>query len=173
MRVVMFIPPKDFRDESVSSTKNMLEKWGIEVVLASYSKRECVGSHGAVYSKFVNAGHIKSGDFDAILLMDGAGVDSYKLYDFRPLLDTISSFSNNGKLIVGIDNSIKIMARANILSDLKVAAPKDQVTRDLIRLYHGKISENYLEEQRNIITLSDPEKIDVLSELILKRLGAK
>ena len=52
MRVVMLIPPKDFRDESVSSIKNMLEKWGVEVVLASYSKKECVGSHGAVYSRY-------------------------------------------------------------------------------------------------------------------------
>jgi putative intracellular protease/amidase len=169
----MLIPPKDFRDESVSSLKNMLEKWGIEVVLASYSKKECVGSHGAVYSKFLNAGHIKSADYDAIILIDGAGIESYKLYDFRPLLETVSSFANTGKMIVGINNGIKIMARANVVSDIRVAAPNNQAIKDMIRLYHGKLSENYLEDQRNIVTLSDPERIDRLSDLLLHRLGAK
>ena len=173
MRVVMLIPPKDFRDESVSSIKNMLEKWGVEVVLASYSKKECVGSHGAVYSRFLNAGHIKGNDFDAIILIDGQGVDSYKLYDFRPLLEVVSSFANRGKIVAGINNAIKIIARSNVISEIKVAAPKDPSTRDVIRLYHGKASENYLEDQKNIITLSDPEKIDYFSDLLLKRLGAK
>ena len=169
----MLIPPKDFRDESVSSAKGMLEKWGVKVVLASYSTKECVGSHGAVYSRFLNAGHIKGNDFDAIILVDGPGVDSYKLYDFRPLLEVVSSFANRGKIIAGIDNAIKIIARSNVISEIKVAAPKDPFTRDLIRLYHGKASENYLEDQKNIITLSDPERIGHLSDLLLKRLGAK
>ena len=173
MRVVMLIPPKDFRDESVSSIKNTLEKWGVEVVLASYSTKECVGSHGAVYSRFTNAGRIKGNDFDAIILADGPGVESYRLYDFRPLLEVISSFANRGKIIVGINNAIKIIARSNIISEIKVAAPKDPSIRDVIRLYHGKASENYLEDQKNIITLSDPEREDVLSELMLKKLGVK
>ena len=74
---------------------------------------------------------------------------------------------------MGINNAIKIIARSNIISEIKVAAPKDPSVRDVIRLYHGKASENYLEDQKNIITLSDPERVDVLSELMLKKLGVK
>ena len=173
MRIAMLIPPKDFKDESVSSAKSMLVKWGVEVVITSYSTKACRGYHGAVYNPELNAGRIKSADFDGILLIDGPGVDSYKLYDFRPLLDTLSVFANSGKIIAGIDNAVKIIARANVVSDLKVATPKDEETKRLVQLYHGKVSDNGLEDQRNIITLSDPEKIGTLLEAILKKLGAK
>ncbi len=171
--MAILIPPKDFKDESVSAAKNMLEKWGIETVITSYSTKECRGYHGAVYMPKLNAGRMKSSDFDGILLIDGVGVDSYKLYDFRPLLDTISVFANTGKIVAGISNAIKIMARANIISDLKIAVPKDEEAKRLVQLYHGKASENYIEEQKNILTLSDSEKVDQLSEMIVKKLGAK
>lgn len=173
MRIAMLIPPKGFRDESVSSAKGMLEKWGITVTITSYSTKECLGYHGAVYMPDINAGRMKSEDFDGILLVDGTGVDQYKLYDFRPLLDTLSVFANSGKIVAGIGNAIKVMARANIISDLRVATPKDEETKRLIQLYHGKTSENYIEDQKNIITLSDPEKIDQLSDIIIRRLGVK
>ena len=49
MRVAIFLPPKDFRDETVSMIKLILEKWKVDGVITSYTTKECVGRHGAVY----------------------------------------------------------------------------------------------------------------------------
>lgn len=173
MKVAMLIAPKDFKDESVSHTKAMLEKWGISVTITSYSTHDCVGYHGAVYKPDINAAHVKPDDFDAIVLVDGKGVDDYKLYDFRPLLDTVKLFQMRSKPIAAINNAIKIVARANIISSVKVAAPKDEETRRLIALYHGIPSRNEIEDDKGIMTLSNPDKIYDFADLLVAKLGAK
>lgn len=173
MKVAMLIAPKDFKDESVSKAKLMLEKWGIEVSITSYSTHDCVGYHGAVYKPDLNAARIDPESFDALILVDGSGVDEYKLYDFRPLLDTVKLFSMRNKPIAAINNAIKIVARANIINNVKIAMPKDEETRRLIQLYHGTPSKNEIEVDKMIFTLSNPDKVYDFADLIVSKLGAK
>ncbi len=173
MRVAILVSPKDFKDESLSNLKLMLDKWGVESVITSYSTHELVGYHGAVYNADINAAKITPYDFDAIVLVDGKGVDEYKLYDFRQLLDTIKLFSIQKKMIAAIGNSIKIIARANIISNVKIAMPKDEDTQRLIILYHGTPSKEDPQFDNNILTLGDSDKVMSFSDLLLKKLGAK
>ncbi len=173
MKVALLVPPKDFKDESMSSLRMMLNKWGIESVITSYSTHELVGYHGAVYQVELNAAKIAPDEFAAIILVDGPGVDEYKLYDFRQLLDLIRLFSMKGKMVAGIGNAIKIIARANIISNVKIAMPKDQDTQRLAILYHGTPSKEDPECDKNIITLGSNERILAFADLLLKKLGAK
>jgi hypothetical protein len=173
MKVAILVSPKDFKDESLSNLRMMLDKWGVESVLTSYSTHELVGYHGAVYNADINAAKITPYDFDAIILIDGKGVDEYKLYDFRQLLDTIKLFSMQKKMIAAIGNSIKIIARANIIAGVKIAMPKDEDTQRLIILYHGTPSKEELEFDKGILTLGNDDKILNFSDLLLKKLGAK
>ena len=173
MRVAILVSPKDFKDESLSNLKLMLDKWGVESVITSYSTHELVGYHGAVYNADINAAKITPYDFDAIVLVDGKGVDEYKLYDFRQLLDTIKLFSIQKKMIAAIGNSIKIIAKANIISNVKIAMPKDEDTQRLIILYHGTPSKEDPQFDNNILTLGDSDKVMSFSDLLLKKLGAK
>jgi len=173
MKAAIVVPPRDFRDESVSKLKMMMEKWGIDPVITSYSTHDCVGTHGAVYKPAMNASAINPDDFDAIVLIDGKGVDEYKLYDFRPLLDTVKLFSMRNKVIAGMGNSIKIIARANIITNVKIAIPREQDTSRLVILYHGTPAKGEMESDRNILTLSNAERIMEFSDMLLKKLGAK
>ncbi len=173
MKIAMLIASKDFKDESVSKAKLMFEKWGINTVIASYSTHNCVGYHGAVYKPDLDASKIDPNEFDAILLIDGKGVDDSKLYDFRPLLDTLKLFSMKNKPIAAISNAIKIVARANIISSVKVAMPRDEESRRLIILYHGTPSPKEIEDDKNILTLSNPEKVYDFADMIVAKLGAK
>ena len=173
MKVAILVSPKDFKDESLSSLRLMLDKWGVESVLTSYSTHELVGYHGAVYNADINAAKVAPYDFDAIILIDGKGVDEYKLYDFRQLLDTIKLFSIQKKMIAAIGNSIKIIARANIISNVKIAMPKDEDTQRLVILYHGTPSKEDPEFDKNILTLGNDDKMLDFSNLLLKKLGAK
>lgn len=173
MKIAMLIAPKDFKDESVSKAKLTLEKWGIEVTITSYSTHDCVGYHGAVYKPDINAGRLDPNNYDALLLVDGNGVDEYKLYDFRQLLDTVKLFQMKNKPIAAINNAIKIVARANIINNVKIAMPKDEESRRLITLYHGNPSKNEIEDDKNILTLSNPDRIMDFADLIVGKLGAK
>ena len=171
MKVAMLIPPKDFRDESVSAMKMMFDKWGVQTVITSYSTHDCVGSHGAVYTPGLNSARISPEDCDALLLIDGSGVDSYKLYDFRPLLDTVKLFSMRGKTIAAMGNAIKVVARANVISGVKTALPRDEEARRLVILYHGVVSKESMEFDRGIATLGSSDKALAFAEFLLHKFG--
>jgi putative intracellular protease/amidase len=173
MKVALLVAPKDFKDESVAQLKLMLGKWDVQAVITSYSTHDCVGYHGAVYAPQINSARITPDEFDALVLIDGKGVDSYKLYDFRPLLDTVKLFSMRNKMIASIGNATKIVARANVVSNVKVAMPSDDDARRLIILYHGTPSKEDVEYDKGILTLSNNDKILPFADLMLQKLGAK
>ena len=175
MKVALLIPPKDFKDESVSEAKKELEKWHVEAVIACYTNGECVGYHGAAYKTGINAAMLNPEDFDALVLIDGVGVDSYKLYDFRPLLETVRLFASSKKIVAGIGNAVKIIARANVISDARVAHPNIEDVNRLVRLYKGVDSRNYIEFDKNILTLSTPdaEKVNEFTAMLVEKLGVK
>ena len=173
MKVALLIPPNNFKDESLSRLKSELDKWGVQAVVASYSTRSCTGYHGAVVRPQLNAASINADEFDGIVLIDGPGVDLYKLHDFRPLLDTLMSFSSRKKIIAAISNSIKVLARANIIVNIKLAVPRDEETVRLVALYRGLPSGKPIEAETNIITVGNPDNIGLLADALLEKLGAK
>lgn len=173
MKVALLVAPKDFRDESVSNLMMMLSKWGIDYAVTSYTTKDCVGYHGAVYRPSVNAENLRADDFDALVLVDGKGIDSSRLYDFRPLLDKVKVFSDRQKVIAAIDNSIKIISRANIIQNTKIAMPKDEEARRLALLYHAIASKSEVESDKNIVTLSNPDKILDFADALIRKLGAR
>lgn len=160
MRMLVFVPPRNFRDESLSAIRLFFDRWDIQYSITSYSTGECVGYHGAVCKPDLHANKVSISDYDGIILLDGKGVDEYKLYDYRPLLDTLLQFNNRGKIIGAINNSVKILARANIIKDKKLAAPADDETRRLVLLFHGALTERHMEVSGNIITINGAAGLD-------------
>lgn len=171
MRVAIVITPRDFRDETVAKAMRMFEKWGVEAVIVGFTSnsKECVGVHGAVYKPQLNFSKLNTGDFDAIFLVDGEGVETYKLYDLMPMLDLLRSFSESGKIIAGVNNAVKIIARANIVANKKIAIPKDPEVERLVRLYKGVVSKEEMECQTNIMTLNDYSKTEEFVGAILDK----
>jgi len=172
IKVAIVIPPKNFRDETLSTLDLLLAKKDIKKEVSGFTSKDCVGFHGAVVkpdSKILSLDPVST---SALILADGPGVDSLKLYDYRPLLDIVKSFHDNKKVIVGIGNGIKIVARANIVRDTKIAS-NDKDVEKLVSLYRGlAVTNNYLVRDKSIITLSDPNKIDELVTLLSEELGS-
>ncbi len=173
MTLLVFLPPSDFRDETIATVKLFLDKWGVEYRLASYGNKDCTGSHGAVYKQQASMSKLRLSDFSGILLIDGKGVETYKLYEYRPLLDTILQANNERKLIAAIGNSIKVLARANIINGKKVSVPQDDETKRLVLLFHGVPSENEIEVADNIITIRGSSRMEAPMQTFLERLGVK
>ncbi len=170
MRFLIFIPPKEFRDESVALIKLFFDKWGVDYKISTYSSSDCVGTHGAVYKPDIHASKISVGDFDGVVLIDGAGVDGYKLFDYRPLLDIMLRFNQDNKFIIAISNSVKIPARANIVKDKRVAVD-DSETKRLVVLFHGIPTQKEFEMSGNLITISNPKDIEESMQRILEHMG--
>jgi putative intracellular protease/amidase len=171
MKLLIFITPHEFRDESLSTMKLFLNKWGIGYSISSYSNKDCVGSHGAVSKTDINTGKVQAEDFDGVVLIDGKGIDAYKIYDFRPLLDLLTKFNDRRKPIIAIENSIKIPARANMIKGRKIAAPDDEESKRLIMLFHGVPTDEAVEVSDNLISIRSHQDLEGAMQTILGRLG--
>jgi putative intracellular protease/amidase len=157
MKAAIIIPPKDFSDESLKDSVLMLEKWNVKTDITSYSKSDCIGRHGAVIKLNMNTAKVHSDDYDILILLNGPGVDSYRLYEFRPLYDLIRGFLSKGKVVAGIGNGMKVIARTNLINGVKIAIPPDKETADTLILYHGIITRNNVMSDKNIVTAKDSE----------------
>lgn len=165
MKVAILIAPRDFKDETVSHLQLLFGKKDIESQVVSLTTKPCTGYHGAIIKPQADARMMEAGTFDVLLIADGPGVESLKLYDHRPLLDLIKAFHDNNKRVAGIGNGIRAVARANIIKDTRIAKTDDE-TEKLVRLYRGKPSEDFVVSDRNIITATDADNIpDFVSAL--------
>jgi deglycase len=170
MRFLIFIPPKDFRDESISIVKLFFDKWGIQYKTTSYTSGNCVGSHGAVCRPDIHTSKVSPDEYDGIVLIDGNGIESYKLYDYRPLLDLVLKFNNARRYIITINNAAKIPARANIVRDRRISTDDDEAVR-LINLFHGVPSSNGLELAGNLISIKNSSDIEEYMPKIFEHMG--
>ncbi len=170
MRFLIFIPPKDFRDESLSMVKLFFDKWGIRYMVTSYSSADAVGLHGAVVHPDISTARVNYEEYDGIVLIDGNGSDDYKLYDYRPLLDLMLMFNNRKRYIISINNTAKIPARANIINKTMIATG-DEESKRLVRLFHGVPTEKAFEINGNIISIRNSKDIEESLQIILERIG--
>lgn len=169
MRFAIFLPQKDFKDETASLIKLIMEKWGVGIDMVSYGKG-CIGTHGAMYKTDVNMSSLPIEKYDGIVLVDGKGIDDTKIYDYRPLLETIMRFDQNKKAVISVGNAGKIVARANIIKGRKMAVP-DTDTMKMVTLFSGIPSKNSHEIAGNLITIKDSDSIENSSDAILQYLG--
>lgn len=166
MKVAIILAPRDFRDETLSQLKLLFGKKDVEAKLASTTLRQCSGAHGAVAKPELEIDALNPLDFDAVIVADGPGVDSLRLYDHRPLLDLIKLFKEANKAVIGIGNGVKVVARANIVKDTSVAKV-DAETEKLVSLYRGKSVDEHVVRDKNIITAAGTEDIPELISVML------
>jgi len=172
MKFLIFIPPKDFKDESLSLIRLFFDKWDVKYDISSYTSSDCVGMHGAVTTPKIHTGRVSHAEYNGIVLIYGNGVDSYKLYDYRPLLDLMLNFESSKKFIIGVNGSAKIPARANIVKNKNIAmSSDDKETLRLVTLFHGIPSEKDFELAGNLITIKSSGHIENSMQKILEHIG--
>ncbi len=173
MHMLIFLPPTDFHDESLSMLRLFFDRWEIKYSITSYTSKQCTGKHGATVKPDIHTAAVDSTQYDGIVFIDGDSIDSAKLYDFRPLLDLTMLFDRNGKQIWAIGNSVKILARANVIKGKKVAVPKNEESVRLVSLFHGEPSSSEFEISGNIVTINPGANMESSINSIFEKLNIK
>jgi putative intracellular protease/amidase len=173
MKVAILIAPRDFKDETVSKLQLLFGKKDIEGVITSLTLKECKGYHGATVKPSAEAREIEPMSYDVLLIADGPGIDSLKMYDHRPLLDLIKAFHDANRIVAGVDNGIKAIARANVIRDTKIAKPNDEETEKIARLYRGIITDDYVTFDKNVLTIANSDRIEELVDLLAKKASGR
>jgi len=110
---VMIIAKKNFRDEELLQPKEILEKEGIKVTIASSSLAKSRGMLGTVVKPDITLDQVKVNDYDIVIFVGGTGASEY-FYD--PKAHKIAQeAANKGKVLGAICIAPVILANAGIL----------------------------------------------------------
>ena len=166
-KVVMIIASNNFRDEELLKPKEVLERNGVTVTVASSSLKESTGMLGAKAKPDILFININVADYDAVIFVGGSGATEY--WD-NPTAHKIAKDAYSAKKIVGaICIAPVTLAKAGLLKDKK-ATTYSSTVNDL-KSAGAKYTGADIEKDGNIITASGPAVAQKFGETILKALG--
>lgn len=117
-KVLMVIAPENFRDEELNHPKEILEREGASVTIASSTLGECRGMLGARARPGLLIKDARSDDYDAVVVVGGAGSPTY-LWPDSNLHQLLKEAKEKGKVIGGICLSGAALARAGVLKGVE------------------------------------------------------
>ena len=166
-KAVMIIAQNNFRDEELLKPKEVLEKNGVTVTVASSSLKESTGMLGAKVKPNILFTNINVADYDAVIFVGGSGASEY--WD-NPTAHKIANEANNAKKIVGaICIAPVTLAKAGLLKDKKATTFSSTIND--IKSAGAKYTGAEVEIDGNIITASGPAAAQKFGETIVKALN--
>lgn len=172
-KILLVIAHKEFRDEEFLIPKSVFENNGYSVDIISDKIGIAEGSLGYKINIDKTINDINSIiDYCCISIVGGAGVKKY-LYNNNSLIDLISKFYNNNKVISAICISPILFAKANLLKNKKVTFFKnDEEAVNIMKKSFCLIENKNVVSDGNIVTADGPNSaldygVEVIN--ILKR----
>lgn len=166
-KAVMIIACNNFRDEELLKPKEVLEKNGVTVTVASSSLKESTGMLGAKVKPDILFTEIHVTNYDAIIFVGGSGSSEY--WD-NPTAHKIANDANNAKKIVGaICIAPVTLAKAGLLKNKKATTYSSTVAD--IKSADANYTGADVERDGNIITASGPAAAQKFGEAIIKALS--
>jgi len=166
VKILMIVAPSGFRDEECLDPKKILEKAGVEVIIASKGTRVARGKLGTDLEVQKDISEIDNITYDAVIFVGGPGTTIY--FNDATALRIAKEAYSSGKIIAAICIAPSILANAGILKGKKVTSfpSEEENLRSRGAIYTGKT----VEQDGKIITANGPSAAKEFGKLILKNL---
>jgi protease I len=151
-KVVMIIAQEGFRDEELLVPKDILEKNGIEVKVASSSLSQAKGMLGATVKPDLTVNDINVRDFSAVIFVGGIGSNQY--WDDPMAHKLVQQAINNNRIIAAICLAPVTLAKAGILKDKRATVFYTEAGQ--LKALGANYTGQDVERDGNIITASGP-----------------
>jgi protease I len=166
-KIVMVIGQNDYRDEELLQPKEIFEKQGLEVSVASTSLDICKGALGAEVKPDILVKDIKVNDFDAIVFVGGQGAVQYWNDALAHKLAQDSLSAN--KIVAAICIAPVILAKAGLLKGKRATVWATEAGQILCN--GAQYTKKNVEIDGNIITAAGPFAARQFAEEIIKAVG--
>jgi len=167
-KVVMIIPPMDYRDEELLVPKEVFEKNGIEVKVASTvdPTTKCYGMLKGIVFPDLHINDVHVSDFDGFVFVGGDGA-SYIWSDALMLKIILDAHVLN-KIVAAISSAPVLLAHAGIVNNRRIAVWKS--VENLVAAKGAFCTGNRVEYDQHIITANGPESAEQFARSVLKGL---
>ncbi|MDI6703831.1 MAG: DJ-1/PfpI family protein [bacterium] len=165
-RVLMIIASHNFRDEELELPKEVLEKEGVKVEIASSTLRESRGMRGMKVKPDILISDVNVEEFDAVIFIGGIGAKEY--WDSEVAHKIAKKAVRSNKVLGAICIAPVTLARAGVLENKKATVWSSEVGRlkEKGAIYTGK----GVETDGNIITANGPSAASEFGKAIVKAL---
>ncbi len=136
-KIIFIIAQDGFRDEELFITREVLEKEGCKVSIASATKEEAIGSLGGRVTPDMLLSDIKVTTFDAVVVVGGHGSEVY--FDDEFIIDLLQQFHRAGKIIGALASGVGVLANAGLLMGKEVTSyhKQEQMLKERGAFYTG------------------------------------
>lgn len=117
-KVLMIICPANFRDEELLEPKGVFESEGAAVTVASKQAGACRGMLGATAQAEIGWDAASADDYDAVVVVGGAGSPQY-LWNDATVHGIVRKANSADKVIAAICLSGAVLANAGILKGIE------------------------------------------------------
>ena len=166
-KVVMIVAHRDFRDEELLKPREILEKAGAKVSVASSSVRPAKGMLGATVEADLLVKDVNPADYDAIVLVGGPGATEY--WKDEKTHKIARRAAEEGKILAAICIAPVTLANAGVLKDKKATVWKSEAPqlRAMGAIYTGRD----VETDGRIITADGPKSAEKFGRAIFSALS--
>jgi len=163
-KILMVAVHTGFRDEELFIPKEIFEKEGFEVVVASNSPGQAIGKLGGTIPVDLVISHVHPDDYAALVVVGGPGVAV--LFNNLDLFGIVRDFSQKRKVTSAICSAPVVFANAGILNSKKATCFSEQ--RDKLENGGAFYTGHLVERDGDIITGSGPEASKEFAEAVVK-----
>jgi protease I len=167
--ILMIIPPERFRDEELFVTKELMERPGHKITIASTKTGVCPGSRGGFAVSELDIKDIDTSIFDAVVFVGGGG--SKLLFRNENAMEIARGMFNEGKIVAAICLAPVILANSGILKGIRatVAGTESKTIEAAGAIYTGP----GVTVDQNIVTGNAPKSSELFGQSIVKLLDNK
>lgn len=163
-KIVMIIASSNFRDEEYQKPREIFEKAGAKITVASSSLNISKGMSGFEIKPDILLEKISVNEFDAVVFIGGPGAREY--WDNKTAHKIARETIKNNKVLAAICLAPVILAKAGVLKD-KRATCFGQVKNNISES-GGKYIGSLVEIDGNIITANGPLASEIFAKDVIE-----
>jgi len=151
-RIVMIIAKGMFNETEFKEPKEVFEREGADVIIASSTSSKAIGDRGLKITPDIHIRNIDVKNFDVVVFIGGFGVSEY--FDNPQAHKIAKQALDQNKIVCAICMAPRILANAGLLKGRK-ATSFPSASED-IKAKGGNVTEKEVERDGNIITANGP-----------------
>ena len=154
-KILMIIAQSGFRDEELFVPKEILEKEGHNVKVASLARTKATGSKGATVQPDIAVYEANPDFFDCIIIVGGPG--SPALSEDGSVRELLTQANAKGKLLGAICLGPMSLAKAGVLTNKKATVFPDKSAISLLKQTGARYKSEPVVIDERIVTADCPE----------------
>lgn len=166
-KVIMIIAQDGFRDEEIALPKEILERAGVVVKVASTTMNTAKGMQGAKINPDILVSGVNVRDFDALVFIGGIGASQY--WDDPNAHKLAQDALSAGRVVAAICIAPVTLAKAGLLNGKRATVWPSEAEQ--LKAAGAKYTGRPVEKDGNIITASGPSSAFEFGQEILRAIN--